>query len=105
MEAWLLSLIIGGVSLMISAGIQLGSLVWVLATLKGDTRVLNAHLEAVTKELEAQSRGMEKQNTTLEVLVAQRQDIAIIQERQLLQGRRLDRVDEELTKLRDIGRN
>lgn len=89
MESWLATVIIFGIT-------QIGSLIWVLATLKGDARVTNTQLESMQREIETQGKVLDRQSVTLETLAVQRQELALLQERQLLQGRRLDELNNRL---------
>jgi len=91
----------GIVALVVFGLVQAGSLLWALATLKGDARVVNAQLSAMQREIEAQGRVLERQSKMMEEISDQRREVALIQERQLLQGRRIDGIERRLNTLTD----
>ncbi len=79
------------VTIMIFVTVQLLSILGIVTAVKGDARVLKSQLVSVFKELE-------KLGNVLVALAEQKGEMALVQERQLLQGKRLDELTARLNR-------
>lgn len=83
---------------LITVGIFLGtqalSLVWTISSMKGDNRVLRANMDAVQKE-------MSELKNVLVVLADVKGELRLIQERGMMQGKRIDEMQTRVNRRMD----
>ena len=73
---------------------QITSVVWLLATMKGDSKIMRREIEAIQVEIS-------KFGNVLERLADFRGQLAVYEERQLAQGKRLDEVAARMSRYVD----
>ncbi len=74
---------------------QIGSLIWVLAGQKGESRVMKGEIKGVKEDISGVQREVEKLGNVLVSMADMRGEINLLNARMLAQGQRLD---EEITR-------
>lgn len=73
---------------------QVGTLIWTVATIRGDARGIRAEMGFMQRELDRITK-------VLEQVADARSDMQLIQERGLAQGKRLDDLSQRLNRFLD----